>query len=1143
MASYNVSTYTALVDAIQKANANAGDDTIQVNSDIVLAGLLPTITSNITFIGNQTISGANTYQVFKVDGNGAKVRFEDLTIANGKAQGATGATGGSKGGDGLGGGLFINQADVTLVNVAFNDNVAAGGVGGSNSGATGGTGGNGSGGAIYVQSGSLRISTTTFNRNSATGGGGGSGATIGSTGIGKGGAIYVNTGATVIAEGEPTYSRNAASSDLAKAGDDDNLFGSVTTIDPPKVASIACAQPQDTAEAKLTFTVTFNQSVDGVDVNDFVPVMAPPDRPLEPGEQVITGASVLNVTAVGTDKKVYTVEINSGTGNGFLGLNLVDDDSIKNSASVPLGATGLGTGDATGQRYTVNKTPPSVLGINRKMPATELTAADQVVYTVIFSEDVTGVDASDFQPAQTGITGASVGEVKAISANTYEVTLNTGSGNGSVGLNLVDNDSIRNSRGVVLGGAGANNGNLVGQVYSVDKTPPAVATITAPDASPTNASSINYTVTFNQPVTGVDVTDFQLVQLGISGAGITGINAIDSKTYTVSVNTGSGDGTLKFNLVDNDSIQNTLGVRLGGNGANNGNFEGPAYNLLKSAPIVDGITLVNPNPTASDTVNYAVTFSQDVTGVDATDFALPAIGVAGAGIASVTGSGRSYNVLVSTGAGNGNLGLNLLDNDSIINAVNTPLGGVGAGNGNYAGQAYNVNKTPPRVTQINRLESNPTNAATVTFTVIFNENVVRVDADDFQLVTQGVTGASISSITRVNSSFYTVQATTGNGNGTIGLNLLDNDSILNGLGVPLSGAGAGNGNFTGEVYTIDKAAPRAKIVEVAPDPRRDKVSAITIEFSEAVNGFDLGDLKLTRDGQAVDLSQAKLTTDGGMNWTLGNIKKLTNQKGDYVLSLTAGDSGITDTAGNPLNANLLERWTNLQTVDACDPGIFRRGTPKDDVLQGTADKDTLSGSNGDDVLIGLDCGDRLVGERDNDTLNGGEGNDELLGGGGNDVLIGGTGQDVMTGGTERDRFVFAGASQADALATSLADAPDHIRDFKFSKKDKIQLDFDNNLRTKDRPRKLFNAGKVQGRTLEAATRDAYADKNQTAGGKQSLKAEEAVFFKWGTRTYLSVNDGSAGFAANRDLVVNMQGIEFKSGDASAGVLKVTNYFI
>ena len=66
-------------------------------------------------------------------------------------------------------------------------------------------------------------------------------------------------------------------------------------------------------------------------------------------------------------------------------------------------------------------------------------------FTVRFSDAVTGVDVaapfSDFALTQTGVTGASIISVSG-SANTYTVTATTGSGNGSIGLNVIDDDSV-----------------------------------------------------------------------------------------------------------------------------------------------------------------------------------------------------------------------------------------------------------------------------------------------------------------------------------------------------------------------------------------------------------------------------------------------------------------------------------------------------------------------------------------------------------------------------------------------------------------------------------------------------------------------------------------------------------------------------
>ncbi len=110
---------------------------------------------------------------------------------------------------------------------------------------------------------------------------------------------------------------------------------------------------------------------------------------------------------------------------------------------------------------------------------------------------------------------------------------------------------------------------------------------------------------------------------------------------------------------------------------------------------------------------------------------------------------------------------------------------------------------PPLVSSITRASPDPTmGAASVSWTVSFNQSVTGVDAGDFELVSGGgVSGASLTSVTGAGTS-WTVTASTGSGTGTLGLNLVDNDSIVGAGSVPLGSAGNGNGNFTGDVYTV-----------------------------------------------------------------------------------------------------------------------------------------------------------------------------------------------------------------------------------------------------------------------------------------------------------------------------------------------------
>src|SRR5690606_2509340 len=108
-------------------------------------------------------------------------------------------------------------------------------------------------------------------------------------------------------------------------------------------------------------------------------------------------------------------------------------------------------------------------------------------------------------------------------------------------------------------------------------------------------------------------------------------------------------------------------------------------------PVVMSMTRAGADPVPSGSiVLWTVTFSTAVTGVDASDFQLvPGGAVAGAGIISVTGGGTTWTVSASTGTGDGTLALSLIDDDSIVGG-GLSLGGSGAGNGDFAGEAYTL---------------------------------------------------------------------------------------------------------------------------------------------------------------------------------------------------------------------------------------------------------------------------------------------------------------------------------------------------------------------------------------------------------------------------------------------------------------------
>ena len=166
----------------------------------------------------------------------------------------------------------------------------------------------------------------------------------------------------------------------------------------------------------------------------------------------------------------------------------------------------------------------------------------------------------------------------------------------------------------------------------LDPTPPWVVSSLRADANPTNAASVHFTVTFSEPVTGVDTSDFTLTTSGITGAAISGVSGVSgSSVYTVTVSTGSsGTGTLRLNVVDNDSILDGVGQPLGGVSAGNGNYSsGETYSVR---PMCYGLGLGLSGiggggiPTASPTNSNSCVYGYYVAGEVITLTASPASG-------------------------------------------------------------------------------------------------------------------------------------------------------------------------------------------------------------------------------------------------------------------------------------------------------------------------------------------------------------------------------------------------------------------------------------------------------------------------------------------------------------------------------------
>ena len=318
----------------------------------------------------------------------------------------------------------------------------------------------------------------------------------------------------------------------------------------PVVTSIDRATPVGhyTSATSVDYTVAFSQTVTGVDATDF---------------KVITdgGLHAQTPVAVSGSGSSYTVQVNGLSGSGDLQLDLVDDDSIENGSSSPLGGTGVDNGSFLGQTYTVDQTDPVVVSIARTTPSGSTTDASAVSYTVTFSEAVTGVDPTDFTLATTGTIATTLRQVTPVSTSVYTVTVSGITGNGTLGLNLVDNGSIHDLAGNPLASTSG---------AASFANPVTIAAGTGPDGAV--VADLNGDGKPDLVALDYKLSSTVSVLLGNGNGTFGAASTYSSGTDPKSLAVGDLNGDGKLDVVEVNLIGNSVSVFLG-NG--NGTFQSP----------------------------------------------------------------------------------------------------------------------------------------------------------------------------------------------------------------------------------------------------------------------------------------------------------------------------------------------------------------------------------------------------------------------------------------------------------------------------------------------------------------------------------------------------------------------------------------
>ncbi len=318
-----------------------------------------------------------------------------------------------------------------------------------------------------------------------------------------------------------------------------------------------------------------------------------------------------------------------------------------------------------------------------------------------------------------------------------------------------------------------------------DTTSPEVVSIVRADPDPTNASSVDYSVAFTEPVAGVDVDDFNLTATaGPNSSPISSvIDSGDHTVFTVTVEIEPEFAAVRLNIVEPVTIADLSGNPLVGLP-----FFGETYTIDRVAPGVVSLVQTSHNPTNGGSVGYTLEFSEVVKGVDASDFELTTAGtILGASFEYIVEhpDQSGFDFMVDPGSGEGTIRLDIPLDAEITDLAGNQLSDLPF----TSAEAYVVDRTAPYVVSITRLDPSPSFQSSVDYQVVFSEAVESLTEQDFYLTTTGTLGALpvFPILAPLDRTTWTVTVSTGTGSGTLRLNVHQDAAIQDLAGHLLTG--------------------------------------------------------------------------------------------------------------------------------------------------------------------------------------------------------------------------------------------------------------------------------------------------------------------------------------------------------------------
>lgn len=178
-------------------------------------------------------------------------------------------------------------------------------------------------------------------------------------------------------------------------------------------------------------------------------------------------------------------------------------------------------------------------------------------------------------------------------------------------------------------------GTGYGPVQAVTTVSNTVVSVRRADPSTSNAGTVRFTVTYGTSMTGLSASNFALTQTGSLGASIA-LVAGSGGIYTVTVNVGTGEGTVRLDVANNAGVSPNI-TNLPYTG-------GETYTLDRIVPTVV-LSSTAGSTTGTTPIPFTATFSESVTGFSHSD-----VQITNGYLYSLSGSGTNYSFAVMPSA-------------------------------------------------------------------------------------------------------------------------------------------------------------------------------------------------------------------------------------------------------------------------------------------------------------------------------------------------------------------------------------------------------------------------------------------------------------------------------------------------------------